>query len=595
MYRPVIITLLLLSLCSPDISGQVTGRVIVRGNHIFSNDDYLQWGGLSEGAPVTASRLDTVKKNIALQLFSRGYIHARLDKSYIDSSGAEQSDKNRKWDFVISVDEGRPALIRNISIKAGSDSTLFEKERSELQNTVFDRTAVERLIAGMLDHYEENGHPFASVKLSSVIFQTDSLRKENPPAYADVFISVDTGRTGRIDRIEFRGNSRTRDYVILRETGLRAGMMYSQKMIESIPARINRLRYFEPVAVPEFYFTSSGQGILAITLKERQTNNFDGILGYVPSRSERESGYITGMVNISMRNLLGTGRNAAVSWQKIDRNSQELDLKYLEPWLFGYPFNISLGLYQLKQDTTYVTRTYSSGVEFMASGTVSAAVSLSFQEVIPAISPYGLIPGIYNSTLTTTGFNLRIDTRDDYYSPRRGYYFLNSYYFSRKNIKGPKELTSSLDNKEINLQRLELDFGLYREFFRRQVAALQLHARELRGSLIEVSDLYRLGGMRTLRGYIENQFLANRLLWSNAEYRFLLSQRSYVFLFFDAGYYLKNEDKKRGIAENKAIKTGYGFGMNIETNLGILSVSYALAKGDPLNEGKVHFGFVGEF
>ena len=93
-----------------------------------------------------------------------------------------------------------------------------------------------------------------------------------------------------------------------------------------------------------------------IEVKEKNTNNFDGIIGYIPPGKNENTGYITGLVNISLRNLFGTGRAAAIKWNKYNRDSQELDLKYLEPWLLSYPLNINLELYQRVQDTTYVQR-----------------------------------------------------------------------------------------------------------------------------------------------------------------------------------------------------------------------------------------------
>ena len=140
-----------------------------------------------------------------------------------------------------------------------------------------------------------------------------------------------------------------------------------------------------------------------------------------------------------------------------------------------------------------------------------------------------------------------------------------------------------------------MDIAVYYEFLSRQIAALSVHARELRGDNFEISDLYFLGGANTLRGYRENQFSGNRVLWSNLEYRYLLTKRTFAFLFFDTGYYLRNENALYDIEKTSAFKTGYGFGLNIETSLGILGVSFALGNGDSFSEGKIHFGIVNEF
>jgi outer membrane protein insertion porin family len=75
----------------------------------------------------------------------------------------------------------------------------------------------------------------------------------------------------------------------------------------------------------------------------------------------------------------------------------------------------------------------------------------------------------------------------------------------------------------------------------------------------------------------------------------MLTQRSYAFLFFDAGYYFLEADPERGIAQNEDYIFGYGLGITVETAIGLLGVSFALAQGDSFSEGKIHFGIINEF
>jgi outer membrane protein insertion porin family len=104
-----------------------------------------------------------------------------------------------------------------------------------------------------------------------------------------------------------------------------------------------------------------------------------------------------------------------------------------------------------------------------------------------------------------------------------------------------------------------------------------------------------LGGTNSLRGYREDQFLGNRIYWSNLEYRFFLSRRTFAFLFFDTGYFLRSADEERNIIEQEEFKIGYGLGINLETAIGVLGVSFALARGDSFSEGLIHFGIINEF
>ncbi|MGE5400049.1 MAG: outer membrane protein assembly factor [Ignavibacteriales bacterium] len=577
----------ILILLLPVLSFTQTLDKINIGGNVFSNNDYLAWSGVGPGMKTYAAILDTVKKNISDNLAQMGYYHPVFDNDYVKSASDPQ-----KVMLSLFVHEGNPTYVHNIMVEdPGTDSLYFTRLFGFMNGQVFVKSELEDHISVALNYLEENGLPFARIIIGSVYFFRDTVSQTDQ---ADIYIKIDKGTVSRIDKIEVKGNTKTNESVIIRELGVRNGDLYSQSIIDEIPKRLNRLRFFEPVSLPSYYLNSKNQGVLSVEVKEKETNNFDGIIGYLPGVKEGDKGYLTGLVNVTLRNLLGTGRGAALRWQQIDRYSQELELRYLEPWVLNYPFNINLGLLQQKQDTTYVQRKYEGSVEYMATENISASFVLSSESVIPTDNGTNLF-SVYNSSILTTGVTLKIDTRDDIYAPRSGLFFNNSYLFSRKKINGPQRYLTEDLLKDINQQRFAVDFGLFYEPFDRQVAALSLHGRELRGGSVEVSDLYRFGGTNTLRGYRENQFLANRLLWSNLEYRFLLSRRTYGFIFLDSGYYLRNEDPVMNISRSSAFRTGYGLGMNIETGLGVLSVSYALAKGDSFSQGKIHFGLVNEF
>ena len=310
--------------------------------------------------------------------------------------------------------------------------------------------------------------------------------------------------------------------------------------------------------------------------------------------SNNKGGYVTGLVNVGFTNLFGTGRGASIRWQKLDRLSQELELKYLEPWLIGIPANLNLGYLQKKQDSTYIKTQFNFSLEYMTTDELSASAVVGLETVVPSDNG-GSVFTVYNSSSVTTGISIKADTRDDPYAPQKGVYFLNTYTYSRKKISGPEQFLTADVERNIILQRIKVDLGVYYSPVLKQVIALGLHGRELQGKTFEVSDLYLLGGTNSLRGYVENQFMGSRIIWANFEYRLLLTQRSFAFLFCDNGYYFRKAEPDKSILETSGYKTGYGVGMNIETGLGIMTVSYALAKGDTFSQGKIHFGLVNDF
>ena len=560
----------------------------VIGNHNFDNSQYLQWSGLRIDQLYFKGIVDSAKSRIAKNLLLQGYYLSKFENSKL-----ELSRDLSTFSISLKIDEDSPVIIKNIFVK-DDDST----DRNEiinrfdfLKNQILNKEDIEINIDQTLSYFENIGHPFAKVIITSINVYHDSTNNKND---ADLYLKIDRGTEYKIDKVEISGNTSTKDYVILRELRLEPGESYSQSRIEEFPKRLNRLKFFDPVAVPQYYINSKNEGVLKIEVKERNTNNFDGIIGYIPPAKNENSGYVTGLVDVSLRNLFGTGRAAAIKWNKYNRNSQELDLKYLEPWFLNFPININLNLYQKIQDSTYVQRRLEVSLEYLATETISASVILSTESVIPTERTIPVFT-VYNSSYLTTGLNLKIDSRDDPYSPTEGVLFVNSYIYSRKSINGPLQyIFTNLDTR-IDLQRFALTFYTYHLLFGKQVIAIGVNARELRGSSFENSDLYTLGGTNTLRGYREQQFLGSRIFWSNLEYRFLFSRRTFGFLFFDTGYYLRPEDLIKSISKQEEFLYGYGLGINLETGLGVLAVSYALGIGDTFSDGKIHFGILNEF
>lgn len=557
----------------------------VLGNKVFSEKEIINWSGLIPQTELKQNFLDSALAKISYKLSSNGYFHSNFDGCSVDYN----QDSSLAY-LKLFVDEGEPTYIKSINIISDSTHEIIS-DFDYLEGRIFNKAEIEEIIEQLLRKYENTGYPFAKVKLTSANFFEDSL---NSDYQVNLSIKIEKGVKGTIDKIEIIGNDKTNADVIIRELRIKLGGEYSQRAIEELPSKLNRLRFFEPVSMPQFYIDSDNKGTLLIEVKEKQTNNFDGIIGYLPANRADESGYVTGLINVSLRNIFGTGRSTLIRWQKLDRNSQELELKYLEPWFFNFPFNIIVGFNQRKQDTIYVQRKFEASVEYLATETISASLSLSTEAIIPTEST-GNIFKVFNSNSLTTGVALKIDSRDDPYAPTEGIMFNNSYSYSRKRIYGPQQFILPDAKTKINLQRISVEFGFFYSFFTRQVAALKVNWRELQGSFFEISDLFRLGGTNSLRGYREDQFLGSRIFWSNLEYRLLLAKRSYVFLFFDTGYYLVNEDPSAKLARQEAFNIGYGLGLNVETALGVIGVSFALAKGDSFSDGKIHFGLVSEF
>jgi len=565
--------------------GATVRSVTIEGNSVFTARDIAAWIAIREGGIYSASGLQADLLTITGRYRVEGYLatEARI-------LSLRFSADSSMVDLTIRVDEGRRSVVAKLrasGMTALTDDEIFVQFDTSPGSSLVEAT-LERDIENLLGRYENIGFPFARCTIAGI---TPHEGPENDSLDIDLLVSE--GKHMTIDEVSVEGNKETATSVIVREARIEPGEIYQPSKVDAIRQRLNRLNIFSSVAAPELY-TRGRRGGLLIKVQEGNTNVFDGILGYVPASSPSTSGYFTGLASVSMRNLFGTGRKLSLRWQREDQSTQEIGVRYAEPWVFGFPLNAGFGFVQRQQDTAFVRRTIDLSGEMMLSEDLSFSVVFTTERTIPAgdsiqaVSAFGI-------NATTVGLQIRYDTRDDIYSPSSGARYATEYHYGRKSITSiPASLIGPVEHGGI-LQKIGVDLDFYLPTVQRQVAALGVHGREIRTGQVQASEMYRFGGATTLRGYRENQFLGSRIAWTNAEYRFILARHSYFFGFFDTGYYFRPADNVSSVPGAESFRYGYGIGIRMDSPLGNIGVSFALGQGDSFSTAKIHIGLLNEF
>ncbi|MDE3058317.1 MAG: BamA/TamA family outer membrane protein [Bacteroidota bacterium] len=574
-------------------------EISFRGNEHFSSRELLSVLSVHRGDIFTATVADTSSAEILRRYRSDGFFFACVDSAATRFSGDSSS-----VGLTFFLEEGIQSLVYSFTIDG---NTVFPEKgiRTRFETSPgkpLNQAVLEKDIDLLLSDYENAGYPLASVKV-------DSLRLDSTDRSRLSFaLVVNEGPKVILGEIKVTGNTSTKNYVVEREARLGNGEVYNQQKVDRIHHRLERMQIFSSVSEPELFLTlnpaenSSGEhaarlqrvhGGLLINVQEENTNNFDGILGYVPAPSSGTAGYLTGTVLVSMRNLFGTGRAATVHWVRESAVTQELELSYSEPWVAGYPVNAGADFFQRKQDSSYVAARINGDADLLVSDQFSVGGLLRWSSVYPSASLNYFT--VFESSELSFGVDIRYDTRDNLWNPTRGVFYSTSYERGTKHISGPERYLSLAPEKNYVEQRVAADLETYVSLAARHIAMLSLHGRQITSNRIEQSDLYQFGGTNTVRGYRENQFYGSRMVWSNLEYRYLTGRASSVAAFFDAGYFSRPADALRGMNGQQEFIYGYGVGMRMETGLGIIRVSYALGKGDTFSTGKIHFGLENSF
>jgi len=264
------------------LSAQTINNTEVNGNTLLSDSEIINLAGAIKGNLFYPGLLDSAKSRIANELVLKGYLNSKFEGSSVTSS-----EDSHKVDLVINVEEGTPTVVNKVFLTSSDSADLSEINSifTYLEGEIFNKFEIESNINELLTRMENNSFPFASFTISSVHLYDDTTSNEH---FADLNLLLEKGDTSRIDRIKIEGNTSTKDYVIIRELRIETGEGYSQEKVDDLPKRLNKLRFFDPVPAPTFFLDSKNNGVLLINIKEKNTNNFDGIVGYIPAATDDE-------------------------------------------------------------------------------------------------------------------------------------------------------------------------------------------------------------------------------------------------------------------------------------------------------------------
>jgi len=539
------------------------------------------------------AQLDELKK----RYIRSGYYDVRIDS--VRWRAEPEAYQNLHAEIFLS--EGPITKISQIHFSG--NRLLSENELRLLMQThegeVLNGQVLEKDFDAILARYETLGRAFAKISIAAI----ERIANSATEAGLRLHLAIHEGAWVKIAGYKFSDSLNTQHETILRELPLKVGEGYNEEKFSQIKPRLERLGFFERVSEPELLIVQKPtqddtlQAIIKLDLVEGNANTFDGILGYQPPIPPEESGFLTGLVNISLRNLFGSGRRLGVRWQRPNNFTQELRVGYQEPWILGLPLNASFEAMQLQQDSSFSQLLLAGNLAYRLSENFSVAALIQIERINPIIQGVRRQDPILQSGILLTGVGIMYDTRDYPLNPTSGVLLRNEYRIGTKTINAPDSLVAALQVRQsVVQQRIGVEVEWYQPTFLRQVLALRVVGTALLAEEVQFSDLFRFGGAQSLRGYREQEFLASRYGFANIEYRLQLSRKSFAFLFYDVGYFFKPQNPLNVLdTAREGWRQGVGIGARLDTPLGLLGVSYALGEGDTLLRGKVHVNLINLF
>lgn len=508
-----------------------------------------------------------------------GYLLAGVDTVLMDSTTViAQITVGEKYRWA-SLKPGN--LEETILTSIGYRDRFYE-------NKPFKYEEVSRILKRIITYMENNGFPFASVKLDSITIDQHHISAS---------LNADTGPFIIFDTVALDGESKTKPLFLSNYLRIKPGAPYEEKKVAQANAKLKRLPYLKVIEAPFVTFQLK-QGTPHFKLADIKANQVDGIIGLLPNEGVGGKPLITGQFDILLQNLFGTGKGLSLNWQRTQINSQNLRIRYDHPNVFKSPVNIKAGFSLLKEDTLFINRNLSLSLSLLAGKYSSIRVFTDIKVARKIANTPNENAGqafqYADFNLNQYGVGYDYSNLDNPLLPTRGLIFDLETSVGNKTITG--ENGAALDSVEVS--DVQYNFSASAHYYFPVTNRFVIKSRILAGSVVSdrlfYNDLYRIGGLATLRGFVENEFFVSDFAVGSLEGQYFLDNESYMFLFYDQGYIFADIDRK--IEDYPA---GLGAGLTFTTNAGAFSFVYALGRTSNqsfnINFSKIHFGYITRF
>ncbi len=264
------------------------------------------------------------------------YNHGYADFQVVSAVG-ELDNATNKYTVTITVQEGDRYNFGDVSVESTIpevDSKALESVVETHKGDVYNAKDVEDSIVALTEKVAGSGYAFAQVTpRGDRNFENHTI---------SVVYTIDQGTKAYIERIEIRGNDRTRDYVIRREFDVSEGDAFNQVLVQRAKKRLEALDYFTSVDISTVPGSAPDQVVLVVTVVEKSTGEFSVGAGY-STGGDTPGPSVEG--SVTERNFLGRGQYIKLSAGG-GKNSRDYSLSFTEPYFLGRRIAAGFDIYK---------------------------------------------------------------------------------------------------------------------------------------------------------------------------------------------------------------------------------------------------------
>jgi outer membrane protein insertion porin family len=429
---------------------------------------------------------DVLKSDAAMiadHYFNNGYINIRVGEPKVVLAPDKKSLL-----VTIGITEGDQFRVGSVAMKGELEKEKDLPGKLKLKGgEVFSRATLRSDVIALTDVYADKGYAFANIV---------PLTKVDPDVKSiDVTFDVEKGELVYIDKVNIRGNTKSRDKVLRREVKLAEGDLYSSSAIKRSKQSLMNLGYFEEATVAAVKGSSDNQLDLNVDVKEKPTGTFSIGAGY--SSLDK----FVGQGSVQQANFLGLGLklNLAAS---IGGRSQTYNLGISDPYFMDTRWTLGGDIYRTEREYTNSYTRRATGADIKAgyplTDTINSFLMYKYEmkDILKKSYQYeeavrlGQLRDENSSTTSAVLLNLSRNSTDYRLDPTTG--MVNNLSLEFAGLGGTNRYLRTVADSSLFFPGIGSTVFMTR--------ATVGHVASV-GKEVPIDEKFYLGGINTLRGY----------------------------------------------------------------------------------------------
>lgn len=411
------------------------------------------------------------------------------------------------------------------------------------------------------------GYPFARYSIEP----TQSLTIDT----VFVTINYEKGKQFKFDSLIIISSTKQSKTFFTNYLGIREGRVFNQSKIEKIQTRIEQLNFVRLKEQPSVSFSTQYTRIY-LPLERVKINQLDAIASL--QQNNNGETFINGQAKFKLFNVLGKAEIIDFNWQRASLYTQKADFQFDQPFLFNLPIGLTLKANFNRIDSAESLQGFSIGGLYYFEG--NNTLKLSYFSNSRELKNFADSTALLTKT---NGFRaeLQMNHVNYFYSPTKGY-------------RIHAEINSG-ERQQSNLKNSISTFSTNAEYYYKikgdLIAKGGVNTLSTISKTGAVADYILIGGLNTLRGFNTNSIKTISYYQLVLEPRLIIADNSFIFVFHESSFIQIPMDDT---FQNEYI-IAFGGGLNIDTQGGILNLTWAIANGlgtnFKLDNSKIHIGY----